>query len=367
MAFVAAYSWAATGYAPQELYTLTVPTSGVRSIVGRGPVPMARYPFVPNPMRPQATTAPSEAAPQEPEAEERDVKTLMVVRLTAFTLLCNAAQRWIIELLSIAHLPYVLLGMCLLPPCLGFWKSEYTVSYGYGTATALSALAIYTSAAHFGCAPLALAHCILIILYGVRLNLYLLYRETCIPKFRLFRERIEERATQRGPRLARAPFVVSCGFLYMGLVAPLMLSASWASLSAGHPMTIIFQALIGLAYLGFAIASFGDLQKSYAKSKNPGLVTGGIYSWLRHPNYTGEQLMWTASFLAGALAYFSAQAFTLAQGAYLLVSLLGCVGINFVLAQATAQLEKRQAEKYGNDDEYKSWIGSSWAGFGVSQ
>ena len=42
---------------------------------------------------------------------------------------------------------------------------------------------------------------------------------------------------------------------------------------------------------------------------------------------------------------------------------IGTVGISFVLGTATAGLEFRQQEKYGDSEEYKQWVKKSWVGF----
>ena len=75
-----------------------------------------------------------------------------------------------------------------IPTLLGFWKSEYGVSYAYGFAMA-AAGAIHLA----NPSPLAVAHAAVVLAYGARLNLFLLYRELAIPRFRKFRETIEVR------------------------------------------------------------------------------------------------------------------------------------------------------------------------------
>jgi hypothetical protein len=55
------------------------------------------------------------------------------------------------------------------------------------------------------------------------------------------------------------------------------------------------------------------------------------------------------------------------QGPYLLLSVLGAIGISFVLGTATAGLEYRQNEKYGDSEEYKAWVKRSWVGFTLGQ
>ena len=71
-----------------------------------------------------------------------------------------------------------------IPTLLGFWKSEYGVSYAYGFAMA---------AAGADCPIPTRRKPAGLLAYGSRLNLFLLYRELAIPRFREFREKIEVR------------------------------------------------------------------------------------------------------------------------------------------------------------------------------
>ena len=98
-----------------------------------------------------------------------------------------------------------LAAAAIVPPALGFLKSEYTVSYGYALATAATgALLVRAQPA----SPLGAVHAALVAAYGVRLGVFLLYREVCIPRFRAFTARVERRAP---PLAARIPFIFSCG------------------------------------------------------------------------------------------------------------------------------------------------------------
>jgi len=185
------------------------------------------------------------------------------------------------------------------------------------------------------------------------------------------RNRIEERSKEQGGRLKRLPFIVTCALLYLGLVAPgvLVFKAAARGAEFGSAFRL---ALLGM-YVGWAVAAFGDLYKSIVKAKDgkDAIVTGGPYALLRHPNYTGEQLLWTANFVAGLLAAATLKPkhglphpkviwFT-----WLPLSVLGLLGIIFVLMQATAGLEKRQREKYGEDEKYRSWFRKTWPGLAL--
>ena len=100
------------------------------------------------------------------------------------------------------------------------------------------------------------------------------------------------------------------------------------------------------------------------------LVTGGLYKWLRHPNYTGEVFGWSASFAAALIAGAAAAAggvlattTTLLTNPWIGASALGWLGIMFVLAgEASVGLEKKQKAKYGGQPEYEAWLKGSWAG-----
>eukprot|EP00287_Rhodomonas_sp_CCMP768_P004804 CAMPEP_0196728718 /NCGR_PEP_ID=MMETSP1091-20130531/9316_1 /TAXON_ID=302021 /ORGANISM="Rhodomonas sp., Strain CCMP768" /LENGTH=341 /DNA_ID=CAMNT_0042071505 /DNA_START=13 /DNA_END=1038 /DNA_ORIENTATION=+ len=246
---------------------------------------------------------------------------------------------------------------CILPPTFGLWRSEYTVSYGYGAAMFFSGFLFLLS----GATPLGLAHALVVCLYGFRLNAFLLYRELTIERFQKLVEKIEDKANAKGDRLSRLPFILGCAFLYFCMAAPLFVTSQAGSSLA--PMLFT-----GLAYVGFAFAAVGDLVKTAVKAKegDDALVTSGPFALVRHPNYSGEMLLWTASLFA-AIACAAIEGSLVTSAGWLLASVLGAIGINFVLVQATTGLEKRQAEKYGDPANpeyarYQEWVESSWKG-----
>ena len=128
-------------------------------------------------------------------------------------------------------------AVCTLPTCVGFWKSEYGVSYAYGGATAIMGALVLRAAP----TPLAAAHAAAVLVYGVRLNAFLLWRELNIPRFREFREKVEARAVSAGGRLKRTPFVLSCAALYACLAAPAIVTSSTAATG------VLTTALVGVA------------------------------------------------------------------------------------------------------------------------
>jgi protein-S-isoprenylcysteine O-methyltransferase Ste14 len=390
------------------------------------------------------------------------VTLAMTLALTSNTGVANAARKSAATLaaktsgaissgppLVLPSMPTLAL-VCLLPTLLGYYRSEYGVSYGYGTAILASSYLVLSSIATSAGLPLfpgiqdaitirplssfalrpaailtsltstftnirkllpsslAACHAYALCFYGKRLNLFLLYRELCLPKFRAMRERIEERSKKQGARWKRTPFILSCAFLYLCMMSPLLITSrvcgdlsmiassccggggggggggvSVGSSSESRLLTTIFleQSLrcsVVTAFLGFLLGALGDMNKTLGKKwkGEDALITGGIFRFLRHPNYTGEVIGWTSSCLAGILAVSwktvksgggscssSCLALWKSMAPYLLLSVMGTMGITFVLATATTGLEYRQKEKYGDTEEYQRWIKSSWVGF----
>mmetsp|Transcript_24952 Transcript_24952/g.76958 ORF Transcript_24952/g.76958 Transcript_24952/m.76958 type:complete len:323 (-) Transcript_24952:45-1013(-) len=239
---------------------------------------------------------------------------------------------------------------CALPTCLGFWKREYGVSYAYGLAISASAALALKEAS----TEVARAHALVHVAYGARLCLFLLWRETSVPRFQKLREKIE-RSAPTGSRLNRAPFVAGCSLLYYLMSLPVVMSARAAPVAGLRAAAA--KTAVGLAWAGFLLAAAGDAYKSVAKRSDPSaLVTGGPFALLAHPNYQGEQLLWTASTAAGlALAPLS-----WASAASALGALVGLAGINFVLVQATTGLNARHRATYGDDPKFRAW--TAWKG-----
>lgn len=269
---------------------------------------------------------------------------------------------------------------CLLPTLSGLVKYEYGVSYGYGTSTAVSSYLILKSILTFPTSPLVTLvqlHAAAIIFYGARLNTFLLYREVFVARFKRMRERIESRQTVKeegsgllGRIVNRLPFIISCAFLYLGLaIPPLMSGRSLEMMSATHvpceKAVLAYKALVGCTWAGFLVAALGDVIKSVVKGmKGPDhLVTGGLFSLLKHPNFTGEIFGWTSSFVASVVAISMSGVELKALKPLAIPYALGAsgtLGIIFVLCAAATNLEARQKEKYGKSEKYKNW--SAWAG-----
>jgi steroid 5-alpha reductase family enzyme len=267
----------------------------------------------------------------------------------------------------------------LVPPCMGFYKSEYTVSLGFGFAVALTAISLFRQFGATTANPLVALHASALVFYGVRLNLFLILRNIWSTRVQEFNSNIEDRAVARGNRwTTRVPFVLSCGLLYYGLSIPLwftgkLMSGSAAGAAVAIPTwtNTLLKGLIGAQWLGFGIAALGDLTKTYVKRSEKNeryLVTSGIFSLIRHPNYTGEILGWTSNALAGLVAAGLWIATLVARPSVTTIAnlgalVLGWIGFLFVLLRATNSLEARQKTDYGDTSKYQKWVASSWGGW----
>merc|ERR1711972_605752 len=83
--------------------------------------------------------------------------------------------------------------------------------------------------------------------------------------------------------------------------------------------------------------------------------------------YTGEQLLWTANFAAGVVAALAEgpRIRSVSMAGWFVASLLGVMGINFVLMQATGGLQARQALAYAGNPRYDTWVSRTWGGFAL--
>ena len=155
-----------------------------------------------------------------------------------------------------------------------FWFSTIRcVIVGYGGAIAAVALMILRTS-HPNLPYHAYIHSMLHAIYGVRLCLFLLVRETFIPYFRQLRERIEKNSPPS--RLQRTPFIVSCGFLYAFMSCPLLITAAMPAFEVGSKLYKTMSVLLGIAGSGLALQIIGDTQKSIGKLRGEELITTGL-------------------------------------------------------------------------------------------
>mmetsp|Transcript_1053 Transcript_1053/g.1736 ORF Transcript_1053/g.1736 Transcript_1053/m.1736 type:complete len:319 (+) Transcript_1053:258-1214(+) len=249
----------------------------------------------------------------------------------------------------------------LVPSSLGFYKQEYGVSYGYGASIAWAA---YLASKGAKCGSLGWYHGLLHIVYGVRLCLFLGIRELTVSKFKEVKERIEAKAPKN--RFARIPFVVSVAALYYCMSLPVFITNDPTNTFTSIALKRLSWGSLVISALGLLAQIVGDTQKYVVKAGDPDvLVTGGLFSVLRHPNYTGELFLWSFSTLAAIFATAGSATRSTLAAARCAGAVAGALGIAFVLALATTGLEKRQQEAYGGQLAYENWKKTSWGGLAL--
>jgi steroid 5-alpha reductase family enzyme len=101
--------------------------------------------------------------------------------------------------------------------------------------------------------------------------------------------------------------------------------------------------------LGVVLESVADAQKKAAKKINKHrFVDTGVYRIVRCPNYLGELVIWTGAFLVCFGACLTVWQWV--------VSIIGYLGIVYVMFSGARRLEIRQNLTYGKDPEYQAYI-----------
>ena len=236
-------------------------------------------------------------------------------------------------------------GLCLVCSALGFWRTAYFVTLGYAASIAVQAVAaaiLYRGS--IGGWPLV--QVLLLCAYGIRLGSYLALRGLD----RGYQDRDSPHAT--GPAkvgLARKPAIwigVSAIYVLMALPASVTLAAQARGFPPGS-----LHAGIALMAIGLAVESAADWQKYRFKAAHPTrFCNTGLYRVVRCPNYLGEMLFWSGSWLTAAATY---------QGwlEWVLCS-LGLASILGIMIGATRRLEAEQAAHYVQDPAFASYRSS---------
>ena len=240
---------------------------------------------------------------------------------------------------------YALLALSFAVSAVGWIYFIYFFSIGYGFA--ISALSVATAVLFHDVMTLPAAILLgVLFVYGIRLALYLLIRERKSASYKKILYQPDN--TKRKPIFAMFMIWISCALLYVGQISPVTFYLYNLELGAMVNHTWAWVGAV-VAAAGVIIEMVADAQKSAAKKINANrFVSHGLYRIVRCPNYFGEVLMWTGSFLIcfGACC---------TVGQWVIAS-LGYIGIVYVMFSGARRLELRQNETYGNDPEFQTYI-----------
>ncbi len=237
---------------------------------------------------------------------------------------------------------FILLGVALLVSSMGFKNYVWFISLGYGfsiAAEGVAMLIIYYKSLTVATIILAA----LLIVYGLRLSGYLAIRsiKSASYKKHMTTEIKDGKTVPFGVKVA---IWVTCAILYLTQVLPILYRFS--NQASDSVMSYVG---IGIMVFGLILESAADIQKNQAKKKNPHrFVDTGLYRIVRCPNYLGEMIFWTGVFVSGIGTLHGVLQWTL--------SIIGYLGIIYVMFSGARRLEIRQNKNYGNDEEYLAYV-----------
>lgn len=237
---------------------------------------------------------------------------------------------------------WLLLAAALVISAIGFKNYVWFISLGYGFSIAGEGLLMLILFRQ-GLGWAAALCCLIFIAYGCRLGGYLAYRELKSSSYKknMTGEIKDGNTVPFGVKIA---IWVTCALLYVLEVLPV-----FYRLANGAGVNTWFYVGMVVMVLGIALESAADWQKNRAKKVNPRrFVDTGLYRLVRCPNYLGEMLFWTGVVISGIGGVHGVGQWVL--------SLLGYVGIIFVMFSGARRLELRQTKNYGADPEYQAYV-----------
>ena len=244
------------------------------------------------------------------------------------------------------YVPFrVLLVAAALVCAICFRKYVWFISIGYGlsiTAIGACLLVLYRGELD----ALKLIACLLLVGYGLRLGGYLLYRELKSAAYNAkMKGEISDGSHMTVP--LKIALWLSCVLLYLMMTAPIVYR-----FANGVPGDACLAVGLFIMLCGIVLEAVSDLQKSAAKKINPRrFCDAGLFKLVRCPNYLGELVIWTGVFISGFTALISAGQW--------IVSILGYLGIVYIMFSGARRLELRQDRTYGADPEYQAYVKST--------
>ena len=240
---------------------------------------------------------------------------------------------------------WILLAISFAVSAVGWIYFIYFFSVGYGLA--ISALSVASAIIFWDELTLpASILCGVLFVYGLRLSMFLLLREKRSASYKKILYQPDN--TQKKPLFVMLMIWIACALLYVGQISPV----TFYLLNLGKGLSVsapwMWAGTI-VAAIGVVIEMVADAQKSAAKKVNARrYVDTGLYRIVRCPNYFGEVLMWTGSFI---ICFGSCC--TVGQW---VIAALGYIGIVYVMFSGARRLELRQEETYGSDPEFNAYI-----------
>lgn len=237
---------------------------------------------------------------------------------------------------------WILLVVCAVLSAVGFYKFVYFLSVGYGFAVSGAGVAILIL---YGASmsPWGWVLCALLLVYGICLGGFLLWREL---RSASYRKTLHDATggDKPIPLFVKIVIWLCVAVMYVTQVSPVFYRA--VNGDDGGVAAIVGALIMVVALV---LESCADRQKSAAKKENPHrFCDRGLYKLVRCPNYLGEVLFWTGVLISGAGA--------LCGWVQWLVAAVGYLLIVYVMFSGAKRLEVRQNKNYGDDPAYRAYV-----------
>lgn len=233
-------------------------------------------------------------------------------------------------------------GIAMLITTFGFYKFIYFISLCYGFSIfGIGAFLLIKTNTNLTFIELIL--CILYMVYGLRLALFLAIREW---KSKAYKEKLDKELSksQQIKMFYKILIWISCSLLYVCQTCPL----TFRILSKNKNDYLVFIGIIIMLF-GLILEIKADNEKDASKKINPSrFVDTGLYKYVRCPNYLGEVIFWTGNFIGGLKIYEG--------GFQWLFALLGYTLIIYVMFSGARRIEIRQNKNYGKDPIFQKYI-----------
>ncbi len=237
----------------------------------------------------------------------------------------------------------IILAAGLLGCSVGFKKFIWFMSVGYGLAMSCIAAALLVLSLVYKTATLPfILLCAVIFIYGLRLGLFLLIRET---KNAAYRKTL---ASAGGDKEMKFPVLFSMwlmnGALFMMQTSPMYYRIQNVARETAANESVFLWIGVAISAIGLIIEAVSDAQKSAQKKENPDMVaTKGLFKLCRCPNYFGEILVWTGVLVSGL---------PVLRGWQWVVAIIGYIAIVYIMFNGAKRLETRQTKRCWKMPEY---------------
>lgn len=230
----------------------------------------------------------------------------------------------------------------LLVCLIGFKKYVWFISLGYGFS--ISAIGIMLFVLFNDQIDIyKIIGALVLVLYGFRLGGFLAFREL---RSSFYNQKMKGEISDGSHMsfLFKIMLWLSCSLLYLLMASPIIFR--FVNNDNGDLCFIIG---IVISAFGIIFEALSDSPKNRSKKKNPDrFCDSGLYKIVRCPNYLGELIIWTGILISGFTTLHGIGQWT--------VSIIGYIGIVYIMFSGARRLELRQDRTYGNNIEYKNYI-----------